>query len=154
MWVKELNDLVLRSINDDVTLVKTTAQSFKSWDTCMANKTCKIVAIVGIVLGSLLIFWIVATFVQCCCMGVSCIQALCCCCCRSTGRTQYIEKPVEPSPYNNPNMYPPQRGPVYQPTQQAPQQAYFGNQGYQPMHNTSYGGKQNDENPFHDQGYR
>lgn len=105
--------------------VKSTAQSFKSWDTCMDNKTCKIVAIVGIVLAALFIFWILATVVQCLCMGASCIEALCCCCCRSVNRKPRYEE--KQAPYANPNMYPPAPAMHYT---RAPQPAY------QPLNNT------------------
>lgn len=101
--------------------VKSTAESFKSWDTCMDNKTCKIVAIVGIALAALLVFWILATFIQCLCMGVSCLNALCCCCCRGGHQNRYVEPPRQ-SAYNNVNMYPqqPPMRQVPQPYQPAP----------------------------------
>lgn len=146
-------EIVARSFGDDVT---STASSFKHWDTCMDNKVCKIVAIVGIVLAALVAFWLVATVVRCCCMGVSCLEALCCCCCRSANK-QYVEKPVQ-SPYANPNMYAPPAAPDYT---RAPQQAHFtNNQGYepvsvheQPRDQYSYGSQRvyNDENPFGDE---
>ncbi|CAH6720800.1 hypothetical protein CLIB1444_04S08240 [[Candida] jaroonii] len=103
------NDIARRSFGQDV---KSTADSFKSWDTCMDNKTCKIVAIVGIVLACLVAFWIISTLVRCLCMGFSCLEALCCCCCRSASKG-YTEKQ---HPYTNPNMYPPQPqpAPMYQ----------------------------------------
>ncbi|OBA20846.1 hypothetical protein METBIDRAFT_41293 [Metschnikowia bicuspidata var. bicuspidata NRRL YB-4993] len=81
-----------------------TAESFKSWSTCMDNKTCKIVAIVGICVAALLVIWILATFVQCLCMGVSCLSALCCCCCRGAHKNRYVEPAQQP--YENRNMYP------------------------------------------------
>ncbi|KAF8000900.1 hypothetical protein HF325_004689 [Metschnikowia pulcherrima] len=84
--------------------IKSTAESFKSWDTCMDNKTCKIVAIVGIALGGVFVLWILATLIQCMCMGVSCLSALCCCCCRGAHQNRYVEPPQQP--YNNANMYP------------------------------------------------
>lgn len=139
--------------------VSSTAQAFKSWDTCMANKTCKIIAIVGIVLASLLVFWIVATLVQCICMGVACLEALCCCCCRS-GNGRYQKSEPNPSPYANPNMYPPNGGPMYRPQHQAPQQAYvpMSHAGYQPVntYNQYDPGKRvvTDESPFGDNAYR
>lgn len=111
--------LLLRSFSTDV---KSTADSFKSWDTCMDNKTCKIVAIVGIVLAALVALWIVSTLIRCCCMGFSCLEALCCCCCRGARRTHYVE-PVQANPFDNPNMYPRAQPmmmaqPAYQPVAQ------------------------------------
>lgn len=130
--------LLARSFNSDVT---STADAFKHWDTCMDNKTCKIVAIVGIVLAALVCFWIISTLVSCICLGISCIEALCCCCCcksRSGGRKQIVEKQ---EPYNNANMYP-TAAPNY--TRQ-PQPAYGGG-GYQPVGDSGV----NHQNPFHD----
>ncbi|RLV92020.1 PSI+ induction protein 2 [Spathaspora sp. JA1] len=119
--------------------VKSTAQSFRSWDTCMANRTCKIVAIVLIVLGGLIVMWALTTVFQCLFMGAKCIDACCCCCCRNTTRTQYVEKPQQD--YPNPNMYPPhtQQRYAYQP-QPPPSQAHFAStdfnsnyRGYEPV---------------------
>ena len=149
-------EILARNLKDDVT---STASSFKSWDTCMNNHVCKIIAIVGIVLASLIVLWLLATFICCCCMGVSCLEALCCCCCRSAN-TKYVEKPVQ-SPYANPNMYSPPPAPTYQ-TAPPPKAHFTNNQGYepvsvyeQPRDQYSYGGHQqsgiyNDENPFGD----
>lgn len=98
--------------------LKSTAESFKLWDTCMDNKTCKIVAIVGICLAVLFFFWIVMAVARCICMGFSCLEALCCCCCRRPSLNRYVEPAQDP--YQNPNMYPRQQPmmqaqPVYQP---------------------------------------
>lgn len=108
--------------------VKSTADSFKSWDTCMDNKTCKIVAIVLIVLGGLIVMWAVSTIIRCACLGFSCLEALCCCCCRS-GSKEYHEKQMN-HPYNNPNMYGNHMPP--------PPVAYRGNPGYQPGYDSGY----------------
>lgn len=116
--------LVARSIQSDVT---STAGSFKSWNTCMANHVCKIVAIVLIVIAALFLLWIVSTIVQIFCMGVTCLRALCCCCCRLGNRGYVREAPQNASPYNNSNMYPPNAAPMYR-----PQQAYT------PMSQTEY----------------
>ncbi|ODV78600.1 uncharacterized protein CANTADRAFT_53117 [Suhomyces tanzawaensis NRRL Y-17324] len=141
-----INKLLPRDLANDVT---TTAGSFKSWDTCMDNTTCKIVAIVGIVLAVLVCLWLISTVIRCCCMGVSCLEALCCCCCRSAN-TRYVEKQT---PMHNPNMYAPVPPPMYQhrgvpPATSQPQQAYFtSNQGYEPVRTNEY---HTDENPFSD----
>ncbi|KAG7665165.1 uncharacterized protein J8A68_001221 [[Candida] subhashii] len=89
---------------------KSTAEAFKSWDTCMANRTCKIVAIVLIVVGSLFVIWILTTLFQCIFMGAKCLDALCCCCCRKANRLQ--REPAQTT-YVNPNMYPPTTQPRY-----------------------------------------
>lgn len=87
-----------------------TADSFKHWNTCMDNRTCKIVAIVGIVLAVIFLFWIISTLIRCLCMGVSCLEALCCSCCY---RTRAYNENYNTA-YNNPNMYRPNQ-PVYGP---------------------------------------
>lgn len=114
--------LLARSFTSDVT---STADSFKSWDTCMDNKTCKIVAIVGIVLAALVCIWILSTVIQCICLGKTCLESLCMCCCRPA-RHQQI---VEPHPYNNPNMY----GTLAPYYASQPPAAYTANRGYIPM---------------------
>lgn len=127
---------------------QSTAGSFKSWDTCMDNKTCKIVAIVLIVIAVLICFWIISTLVRCCCMGVSCLEALCCCCCRAANSRRrsspYVEKQYQ-SPYNNTNMYP---------AAQSPMNHSFGYTSQpQPAYQPVYGHDSrsiNDENPFSD----
>lgn len=60
--------------------VKSTAELFKSWGTCMDKKTCKIVAICGIVAACIFGFMILFTLARCVCMGLSCAEAICCCC--------------------------------------------------------------------------
>lgn len=72
---------------------KSTADSFKHWDTCMDNRTCKIVAIVGIVVAAVVVFSILFTFVRCCCMGLSMAEALCCCCCRPSRSHDPLQAP-------------------------------------------------------------
>lgn len=122
-----------------------TAKSFKSWDTCMDNKTCKIVAIVGIVLAVIVVIWILGGLARCLCYGVTGIAQLFCCCCRGCGngsrnRDGYqreMSYAPKPTAYDNPHMYPPKPAPVYdnsgwnqggyRPVQQhQPQQFHYG----------------------------
>ncbi|CAK7892789.1 hypothetical protein CAAN1_01S11694 [[Candida] anglica] len=136
-------EVFARSFSSDVT---TTAQSFKSWDTCQQNKTCKIISIVGIAIAAFVVLWFLFAIMSCICMGKQLLEACCCCCCRSANsKTVYVDNQ---SPYNNPNMYQPTPAPhFYQaPAPAAP--AHFANQnyqGYQPVHREI-----NDENPFSD----
>lgn len=99
--------------------IESTAKSFRSWDTCQKNKTCHIVAIVGIVLASLIALWILCSLLRCVRMGVDCFEAFCCCC-RNAHRDRYVE---QPQPYHN-NMYraPPMAPaePTYQPMSEGP----------------------------------
>ncbi|CDR44027.1 CYFA0S13e01882g1_1 [Cyberlindnera fabianii] len=111
--------LMPRAFTSDVV---STAKSFKSWDTCMDNTACKIIAIVGIVLAAIVIIWILGGILRCLCWGVSGIcQALCCCClcCRGDDnrRREFNDAPSGNNPFDNPNMYP-QR-------QQGMQQVYY-----------------------------
>lgn len=115
--------LLGRSISDDVT---STADAFKSWNTCMDNKTCKIIAIVGIVLASLICIWILSTLIQCICLGKTCLESLCMCCCRPANRQRVVEQQV---PYANPNMYP-TPAPHYA---REPPAVYGGHRGYTPV---------------------
>lgn len=110
---------------EDIGLNKST------WDKCMNKTPCKIGAIVGIVVVALIVFWIVMTIVRCCCMGLSCIEALCCCCSCCGSRKPRQPRYAEPQlHYNNPNMYPPA-----QPMRQA-------EPSYQPVGNHGYEGRQ------------
>lgn len=124
--------------------LESTAKSFRSWDTCMDNRTCKIVAIVLIVLGGIFALWVISTLIQCLCMGVSCVEALCCCCCRRT-KSQPTYVVAKQEPQYNPNMYPPRPAPQYAMPQppmaqqyQQPPLAYVPNQGYAPVSTNSY----------------
>lgn len=101
-----------RSFTSDVV---STAESFKSWDTCMDNKTCKIVAIVGIVLAVLFVLWLLSAVVNCVCCGAQtlCAAMLCCgMCCRGEGGNDSQRRQQGPAVYDNPHMYPPQQSSV------------------------------------------
>ncbi|AMD21537.1 HFL319Cp [Eremothecium sinecaudum] len=66
-----------------------TMRSFRHWDTCMNNKVCKIFAITGIVLGSLITIWITGCVLRCFKHGVSgIIEFACwpCTACRRRGK--------------------------------------------------------------------
>ena len=126
------------SVSDTKDSVTSFANSFKSYDTCMANTGCKVIFIIGCVLAGLLVIWILTTLFQCLFMGAKCIEACCCCCCRGGSRQKTVvyEKPAQT--YVNPNMNPPaydQRY-AYQP-QAPPMTAYPGSNsrsdGYQPV---------------------
>ncbi|ODV58704.1 Pin2p ASCRUDRAFT_72380 [Ascoidea rubescens DSM 1968] len=123
--VADAVDGVEDAYNDTVS----TAKSFQSWDTCMDNNVCKWVAIVGIILASLLVIWLLSTLIQVICCGATCIGALCCCffkccscCCPSKSKNRDVsdgnqqfsnffnkQKVAKFSPLANPNMYPPKQ---------------------------------------------
>lgn len=104
-----------------------------SWNRCMNNTTCKIIAIVAIVVASLLLLWVLSFIIRCACLGFACAEAICCCCSSSKKTTTYVERPLH---YYNPNMYPSvqpmrQAEPSYQPVNNG----YNGyNYGYKPQH--------------------
>lgn len=45
--------------------VGNTVTSAKHWNTCMANKPCKIIAIIFIVIGGILVFWLLGSIFSC-----------------------------------------------------------------------------------------
>lgn len=76
-----------------------TGKSFKSWDTCMHNKACKIIAIVGIVIASIVAVWLIGGLLSCFTRGVSGIGEFCCWCCNLCNKN-----PNEPNGYGNQNF--------------------------------------------------
>ncbi|RCK58763.1 [PSI+] induction protein 2 [Candida viswanathii] len=119
---------IVDTVSNTSNSVNSFANSFRSFDTCMANTGCKVIFIIGCVLAGFLVIWILTTIFQCLFMGAKCIEACCCCCCRgnNNGQTTVVyEKP--PQTYVNPNMYPPQYDQryAYQP-QPPPLSAYPG----------------------------
>lgn len=87
-----------------------TAKSFKSWDTCMDNTVCKIVAIVGIVLCCLICLWILIAIIRCCCAGISTLSACCFCCCSDRHHS------MDPPQFVNHHHQPIYNPPAYQPS--------------------------------------
>lgn len=77
--VCQVNSLVRRSKFTDGVI--DTGKSFKSWDSCMHNKACKIIAIVGIVLAGIVGIWLIGALLTCFRQGVTGIGEFCCWCC-------------------------------------------------------------------------
>ncbi|KIV81805.1 hypothetical protein PV11_03959 [Exophiala sideris] len=93
--------LLLRDIASDVDSAKST---FSSWDKCMEKAYCKWPAIVGIVVGSLILLSLIWCFARCLCCGAE----LCSCCCRCCPSGRRRERPskfqddysrMQPAPY-------------------------------------------------------
>ncbi|KAK9455640.1 hypothetical protein V1511DRAFT_487577 [Dipodascopsis uninucleata] len=86
-------------------------QSFKSWDTCMDNKACKIIAIVGIVIAVCIALSLIAWLLRiilCGAQATCAICASCCtCCCRKSSRSR------SGAPLPNGNYQVPQYSPYY-----------------------------------------
>ncbi|SCU86182.1 LAMI_0D00782g1_1 [Lachancea mirantina] len=121
--------LVARSFTSDVS---STAKSFEHWDTCMANKTCKIIAIVGIVLASIVAFWIVGSLLRCIRQGSEGFADFCCWCCGSSRRRARVDQTM-PAPGTG---YMPGPTVAYQPVR-APQMAYYRGDDFYDEHSPS-----------------
>ncbi|CAI2023480.1 hypothetical protein SEUBUCD646_0H01520 [Saccharomyces eubayanus] len=107
--------------------VVSTSKSFRSWDTCMDNKACKIIAIVGIVLASILVIWLIGGLLTCFRQGVTGIGQFVCWCCHCSGNQNRNNGMPVNEGFNRVNMgaVPPSTV-IYQPIQQ-PENAYYRN---------------------------
>ncbi|EXJ93186.1 hypothetical protein A1O3_01743 [Capronia epimyces CBS 606.96] len=112
---------------DVISDVKSAPETFTSWDKCMQKSYCKWPAIVGIVVGSLILLSIIWCFARCLCCGAE-LCACCCNCCRprrSRDRpSQYKDEysRVPPTPYGG---YQPTPAPMAYGHPSAPQFATF-----------------------------
>lgn len=123
--LKEIVPLFPRSSFTDG--VVSTGKSFRSWDTCMDNKACKIIAIVGIVLACILVIWLIGGLLTCFRQGVTGIGQFICWCCRcSNDKNGNNTMPVNEG-FSRVNMgVAPPSTVIYQPIQQ-PESAYYRN---------------------------
>ncbi|PVH16364.1 uncharacterized protein CXQ87_004240 [Candidozyma duobushaemuli] len=109
MYTSEIAYLVSREEYHDGT---ETARSFRSWHTCMENKTCKITASVGITIALLLAIGLFFACVRGCRYSLSFGEAFCCCCVkrRKYEELQTLQYPPPPpppeKPIQDPLMYP------------------------------------------------
>jgi len=80
--------------------------TFSSWDQCMTEAYCKWPAIVGIIVGVLIVLSIVFCCARCLCCGAECCCACCSCfnrCCPSPRKNKsqgYQQPPAQPYAYN------------------------------------------------------
>ncbi|KAI9835278.1 MAG: hypothetical protein M1819_002422 [Sarea resinae] len=115
--------------------IESSPRTFSSWHQCMQKAYCKWPAIIGIILGVILVLSLLTCLVRCTCMGLSCccecLECLVCCpsLCR-TGRGRRRDRGgrntqqyFQPAPY-----YPPAAG--YAPAPPPP------SYGYNPYDNT------------------
>lgn len=109
---------VARSFTNNV---ETTAKSFKSWDSCMNNKACKIIAIVGICLAAVVGLWLIGAVLTCFRQGVTGIGEFFCWCCNCSGKDS---RRAANDGYGRGSQVPPPATVVYQPIQQ-PESAYY-----------------------------
>ncbi|KAK9325322.1 hypothetical protein V1517DRAFT_314600 [Lipomyces orientalis] len=122
--------------NDPIDKTISFAKSFRSWDTCMDNLGCKIIAIVGIVLAVILVFTIITWIIRIIWCGAEAgcwLCGKCCSCCSSdSGRRGKPSVNV----YNIPQQQPYYMGPPAPPQQQGlPPMPTYGNvrKSYQPL---------------------
>ena len=121
LYCKVSSLLYRRSI---FTGIQDTGQSFRSWDSCMANKACKIIAIVGICLAGVFFLWLVGAILSCLREGVTNIATFFCWCfgCRRSSSNTSSAPQVIVTPAPNPSGYvaataPNYRGAMHQPPQ-------------------------------------
>lgn len=94
--------------------VKQTAKSFKNWNSCMADKPCKIIAIVGICLACIVGLWLIGGLLTCIRQGVTGISGFICWCCNCNERNAGYTRN---NSINYNTEYNPQVVPSYQPQQ-------------------------------------
>ncbi|XBW35226.1 hypothetical protein QEN19_000789 [Hanseniaspora menglaensis] len=88
--------LTKRGLTSDVS---STVKSAKHWDTCMANRPCKIIAIVFIVIGGILAFWLIGSILRCLKTGCEGWISFCCWPCQNkshSSRQQQLPPPIQP----------------------------------------------------------
>jgi hypothetical protein len=103
--------------------ISSASQTFSSWDNCMQKAYCKWPAIVGIIIGSLIILGVIGCLVSCLCCGVQCCKGCCeccSCCCPSGngGRNSRPKYDTQPAPYYQ--QPPPPANMQYPPQPSAP----------------------------------
>ncbi|CCF60262.1 hypothetical protein KAFR_0J01980 [Kazachstania africana CBS 2517] len=90
---------VTQSLGLNERSVKEDLESFKSWDTCMDDKACKIVAIVGIVLACIVVIWLIGSLLTCFRQGVGGICEFICWCssCYKNRSNQNVNQAYQPA---------------------------------------------------------
>lgn len=89
----------------DITDVQNT---FSSWDSCMSEAYCKWPAIVGIIIGCLIVLSIILCCARCLCCGAECCCACCSCfnrCCPSPREKNQGYQQQPPQPYGYGGQY-------------------------------------------------
>ncbi|KAK9370401.1 hypothetical protein V1509DRAFT_617661 [Lipomyces kononenkoae] len=137
MFILKRGDIeyeMLLSRRDIIDQTVSFGESFKSWNTCMANLGCKIIAIVGIVLAVILVFTILTWIIRIIWCGAEATCWLCgaCCSCCTGGRRN---DKSQVNVYNIPQQQPYYMGPPAPPQQGLPPMPAYGNvrKSYQPL---------------------
>jgi len=108
--------LARQSISSDIAAVKNT---YSSWDTCMTKAYCKWPAIIGIIIGSLILLSLLWCVFRCLCFGAECCcGCLSCCnaCCPSRRKRRndgYYQQPPPQSGYQPYPQYQSPQPPIY-----------------------------------------
>lgn len=128
MAICAARDLVARSFSNNV---QDTAKSFSSWDSCMNDKACKIIAIVGIAVASVVAIWLIGGLLTCFRQGVTGIGEFCCWCCVCRPRNRGTQMQPVNDGYSRRPMAGNPATVIYQPIQ-PPESAYYrqGNDSY------------------------
>lgn len=106
------NDLITKRENS----VTTTYNSAKHWNTCMANKPCKIIAIILIVLCAIIVFWLLGSLLKALRSGCEGIYGFFCWpCSMRSNRAPVNAQPqyVQPQYVQQPNYYQQPQQPAY-----------------------------------------
>lgn len=85
MYTPDLTHIIPREEYHDGT---ETARSFRSWDTCMDNKVCRITASVGITVAVLAAIVLFFACVRGCRYQLTFAEAFCCCCVKRKRRDE------------------------------------------------------------------
>lgn len=110
-YIREYNNLHYK--RNFIDGVKQTGKSFKNWDSCMNDKPCKIIAIVGICLASILGLWLIGALLTCCRQGFTGIFDCFFWCCSKRRQNANMTHPAN----NQGQSYQVPPNVVYQPVQ-------------------------------------
>ncbi|KAI9863928.1 MAG: hypothetical protein M1824_005966 [Vezdaea acicularis] len=113
-----------RDIASTVSGVQNAPETFTSWQKCQQKSYCKWPAIIGCIIGAIIVLSLLWCMIQCCCCGISCCNACCACCKRrkKPGHKHLDEPPPTPAAPEGGYRAPP-APPSYQ--SQTPQFATF-----------------------------
>ncbi|KAK2774773.1 hypothetical protein FQN52_004226 [Onygenales sp. PD_12] len=106
---------------DNLLAARDVRTTFSSWDNCMTKAYCKWPAIVGIIVGSLVLIAVAWCIIGCLCCGYTCCKGCCSCCCpSSSGRKPRSAYADEHNAYSTQNRHlstgyqPPPGPPIYE----------------------------------------
>lgn len=93
--------------------VRDVTDNMSNWDSCQSHTKCKVVSIIGIILASFVLIWILIASINFCFCGFACAESFCCCftwCSRYPRHGQQgLQVPMymnSEKPHGNANLYP------------------------------------------------